>query len=183
MFKKSVSKILCMTLAAALLVGCSSIPTREVILEAPFTEAEWSLSPGEVIALEGERSNSADYTTTDSVYGGTCYIFPKEYLGCEGSIKYMYDDKNALVCVAWSYGTPDAQAVSDLYEKIHSQTTDKYGEGLHTAKHYSNKGDKWAPESGNILLITFITEKNAALQYSYLHPSVSKNTDGEGRNL
>lgn len=180
MFKKLVSNLLCLTLAAALLVGCSSTTTTEVVLEAPFTEAEWSSTPEEVIALEGEHSNPAEYTTTDSVYGGTCYIFPKEYLGYEGSIKYMYDAENSLACVAWSYGTPDAKAVSDLYEEIHSQTTEKYGEGLRTAKHYSNMGDKWSLESGNILLITFITEKNAALQYSYLHPSVSNNAE-EGK--
>lgn len=167
MFQKFVSTILCIALTA-LLTGCGS-KKAEAVLEAPFTEAQWSSTPEEVMALEG----NADYTTTDSVYGGTCYIFPKEYLGHEGSVKYMYDAENALVCVAWSYGTPDAAEASSLYVEIQTQTTEKYGEGIHTAKHYSNLGDKWALESGNILLITFITEENAALQYSYLHPNVS----------
>jgi hypothetical protein len=153
-----------------LLTGCQS--GKDAVI-APFSTATWDTTIDDVLEMAGD-----DYTTTDSVYGGDCYIVPGTYLDHEGSIKYMYDEDDALMCVAFTYSDSDTDAISDLYDEICGDVTDTYGESIHTQSHYSNSGDKWVREDGNILLMRLSTENASALQYSYLHPSISRDADG-----
>ena len=56
----------------------------------------------DIQALEGDSGESYD-----SVYDGTTYTYEKEYDGLKGTIKYMFDDKEKLVCLSWMYETDD----------------------------------------------------------------------------
>jgi hypothetical protein len=153
------------------LAGCQS--KTEAAAVAPFSTATWDCTTQDVEAMAGD-----DYTVTDSVYGGDCYILPLSYLGYEGSIKYMYNEDNELMCIAFTYTDSDPEEISELYDQIYADVTESYGEGIHSAKHYSNSGDKWVRDEGNILLMVLSTESASALQYSYLHPSISRDADG-----
>lgn len=138
------------------------------ILDCPYTSLGWESSLEDVITAEGDG-----FSTYDSVYGGLCYTYPKEYNGLQGTVKYMFDDKEKLVSVAWAYHTDDADALLTLYETICASVESSYGEsGYHTGS-VGNYGDVWYLESGDIILSSMSTDELMALQYSYLHPSVS----------
>jgi hypothetical protein len=169
-YKKFIPTLLALLCVLTLLAGCQSKDAEAV---APFSSATWDLSVDDVKKMAGD-----DYSTTDSIYGGDCYILPATYLDHDGSIKYMYDENDELMCVAFTYTDEDADTISTLYDEIHDDVTEAYGDGIHTQSHYSNSGDKWVRDDGNILLMVLSTENASALQYSYLHPSVSRDADG-----
>ncbi len=173
------------------------------VLECPFTEVGWEATAEDVaeaeaeslsadaagadsVSSEGEAGNgdtkSESFSTNaggsgpstyDSVYGGTCYTWPKEYNGLMGTVKYMFDDEEKLMCVAWAYGCDDADELLSLYESINGSVNEKYGESGYAADHPGNYGNVWYLETGDIVLTTMITAENKALQYAYLHPLVS----------
>ena len=159
----SVSLIL--VLAATTLTGCKKQPPA---VECPFTKMTWENSVDDVIAEEGD-----DYTTYESIYNGTTYEFAKNYLDQEGTVKYMFDDNDKLMCVAWTYGTDEEKALKDVYDKIHQDVEDTYGESGYDSENQTNYGDVWYLENGNILLMVVTTETQKALQFSYLNPEVS----------
>ena len=85
----------------------------------------------------------------------------------------MYDDNDKLMTVAWTYGTDEEKALKDVYDKIHQDVEDTYGESGYDSENQTNYGDVWYLENGNILLMVVTTETQKALQYSYLNPEVS----------
>ena len=134
----------------------------------PFTTLGWDSTINNVISVEGN-----DFSTYDSVYGGTCYTFPKEYEGRQGTVKYMFDGEDRLMCVAWTYGCDDADELLTLYETIDAYTNSSFGESNYNADHPGNYGNVWYREKGDIILSTMITTETKALQYAFLHPLVS----------
>lgn len=156
--------LLCL-FAASTFTGCKQETPK---VTNPFTEITWENTVEEVIAKEGD-----DYTTYDSVYNGTTYVFSKSYLELEGTVKYMFDDNDKLMCVAWTYSSDTEDALKSTYNKIHKQVEDTYGESGYAADHQTNYGDVWHLEEGDIILSVVTTDTQKALQYSYLHPSVS----------
>lgn len=159
--------ILCFCLLPVFFTACSS-REKEPVLDCPFTEMNWESTADDVISAEGN-----DFSTYDSVYGGTCYTFAKEYEGYQGTVKYMFDGENKLMCVAWAYGCEDADELLALYETISASVNSLFGESGYSADHPGNSGNVWYLESGDIVLTTMITSDNKALQYAYLHPLVS----------
>lgn len=157
--------LLTSALTASLFSGCSK---SETDVEIPFTDITWGSSLDDIIELEGE-----DYESYDSVYDGTTYSYPKSYDGMDGDIKYMFDDKDKLVCIAWQCSAPDADALDDIYTDIHSSLEDTYGESGYNSGHSTNHGDVWYLEEGDIILSAVTTDSMNALLYSYLHPDVS----------
>lgn len=145
------------------------------VLECPFTEVGWEATAEDVAEAESFSTNAGGNgpSTYDSVYGGTCYTWPKEYNGLMGTVKYMFDDEEKLMCVAWAYGCDDAGELLSLYESINGSVNEKYGESGYAADHPGNYGNVWYLETGDIVLTTMITAENKALQYAYLHPLVS----------
>ena len=170
---------------------------RGPVLECPFTEIGWDATADEVAAAESVSADNASGSaasenvsadnnagnassggnsspsTYDSVYGGVCYTYPKEYNGLMGTIKYMFDAEEKLMCVAWAYGCNDADELFALYESINDSVNEKYGESGYAADHPGNYGNVWYLTTGDIVLTTMITTENKALQYAYLHPVVS----------
>lgn len=179
--KKKILTLLCtMTLLATMLQGCGSTnssdptpaseETKVQLPDCPFSELKWDATPDDVFALEGDK-----YETYDSIYNGVTYSFTKSYLDNPGTIKYMFDDKNALMCIAWTYSGDinDLEPLQALYDTIHSSLVSKYGESGYHNGGSTSSGDVWYMETGNVLVATMITNDATALQYSYLHPDVS----------
>lgn len=153
--------------------ACSS-REKEPVLDCPFTDLSWESTVDDVISEEGN-----DFSTYDSVYGGTCYTFSKEYEGYQGTVKYMFDGEDKLMCVAWAYGCNDAEELLALYDTISASINDTFGESSYSADHPGNYGNVWYLESGDIILTTMITSDNKAIQYAYLHPLVSNQASAQ----
>lgn len=146
---------------------------------APFTDLSWSASTEDMIAAEGR-----DYETYPSVYNGTTYTYPKQYLGKDGTVKYMFDENGALMSAAWAFSSENIGVLQDLYNEINASVNASFGESGYNAdgtNSVGNYGNVWYLEQGDIVLSTMITSEAKALQYAYLHPSVS-NTDALGEN-
>ena len=154
--------------------GGSSDDTA-LTLNCPFTEMDWDSTTEDILAAEG-----TDYSAYDSVYGGICYTYPKTFEGYSGTVKYMFNEDESLMCVAWAYnGTGDEESLSSLYNIINDSVIDIYGESGYVGNGVGNYGNVWYLESGDIVLTTMLTSDNMALQYAYLHPSVSNTAKKE----
>lgn len=151
-------------LTTCFLAGCGSASSAV----CPFTEIVWEDTLEDITALEGEPSQ-----TYPSVYNGSVYVYPKKYQSWDGNIKYMFDDKNELMCISWTYDDSDS-SVTEIYQSIHEQLEASYGESGYSTNSSSNYGDVWYLDEGNIILSAVTTDSQNALQYSYLNPAVSE---------
>ena len=158
--------ILAALLLLCTLTGCGQKENSS--FDCPFIELNWDSTIEDMTAAEGDG-----YSTYDSLYGGLCYTYPKEYEGCSGTVKYMFDGENRLMSVAWAYSAETAEELDALYKKINTSTIEKYGESGYDAGGVGNYGGVWYREKGDIILTTMSTAENKALQYAYLHPLVS----------
>lgn len=165
--KRFLPVCLCL-LVTAMSVSCGRGKDTEPALDCPFTDMGWDSTVGDVIAAEGEN-----YSTYDSVYGGLCYTYPKEYDGYSGTVKYMFNDQDALMSVAWAYSAQDADELATLYDTINTSVNEVHGESGYHAQGAGNYGNVWYLESGDIILSTMMSSEVMALQYAYLHPLVS----------
>ena len=157
-------------IALGLFSGCGK-ETADVssYISCPFSAITWDQDLDALADAEGEN-----YTTYKSVYGGTTYTYPKEYQGQQGTVKYMFDGDEELVCVAWAYdGTFDVDSMHALYDAIHDEVVSAYGESDNSTEKATNYGDVWHLDGGNILISTMVTSENSALQYAYLSPKVA----------
>lgn len=161
-----------LVIVVGLLGACGKKADAAADAVAPFSEAAWDSSINDVESSEEKaEGETASYK---SIYGGTTYSYPKEYLGREGTIKYMFDDKDALMCIAWAYGSDSEDELYTLYDEINQSVNDVHGEsGYQADSNVSNYGNVWYLESGDIILSTMVTADNKALQYAYLNPAVS----------
>lgn len=136
---------------------------------APFSSACWECSVSDISALEGDSDS-----TYDSIYGGTTFSYPKEYNGHNGTVKYMFNENDELMCIAWAYNSDDENEVYAVYDEINQAVNKIHGDsGYQADSHSSNYGNVWYLESGDIVLSTMITSENEVLQYAYLNPAVS----------
>lgn len=140
----------------------------EDISVSPFSDAVWQDTPENIIAAKG-----SNYTTYDSVYGGLCYTYPHDYENRRGTIKYMFNEEDRLVCVAWTYSSAEEQELYDLYHLIEESVAIQIANESDTIDKASNTGHVWYRKDGNIILGLMITSDLKALQYSYLHPDIS----------
>ncbi len=163
------SVVLTLVLVSGVLTGCQS---EKKPAGFPFTELTWENSYDDMVELEGDSDN-----TYDSVYDGTTYTYPKKYMDLDGTIKYMYDGDNKLMCVAWTYSAESDEDLQETYDTIHEEVEKAYGESGYDPKTPSSYGDVWYLEEGNIILSAMTTDTQKALQYSYLNPKVSTAAD------
>lgn len=147
-------------LCILLLAGCG----KDNPPASPFSDISWNHTAEDIIAYEGDG-----YSTYDSVYGGICYTYPKDYQNRQGTIKYMFDEKGRLMSIAWAYSAEEEQELYDFYDFIEEDVNTLTNETEVT----SNAGHVWHREEGNIVLSLMITSDLKALQYAYLHPDVS----------
>lgn len=168
-FNAAPSKLLLMLfplLLTSLLCSCQKKEPETPV--APFSEATWEYTLENIQTCEGD-----DYTTYDSLYGGLCYNYPKVYQNHPGTIKYMFDDEERLMCIAWTCSSEEEQELYDLYGLIEKSVTEQTSTESLTTDRTVNTGHVWYREDGNIILSLMITSNLKAFQYSYLHPDVS----------
>lgn len=165
-FHKSIPALLIIMGCTSLFFGCG--PKKPEKVTCPFTEITWENTLEEVQALEGEAIES--YA---SIYDGMTYSYSKEYDGMDGTIKYMFDDEEKLMCMAWLYIPEDAKDLDEVYIKLKEQTEDLYGKSGFSSSQLGAKGDVWYLEDGNILIGVMSTGINEAVQYQFFHPDVS----------
>ena len=147
------------------LSGCSKGRSH---IGCPFSELSWDDSYDEMIKLEGEQ-----YETYDSIYKGTTYTYPKEYLGNTGMIKYMYDDAGKLCNVSWSYTGDDADEVLTVYRAVCDDTVNTHGPST-SDDGIGNYCEIWASESGTVMANAVITNDTKVMQIAYMNADVSK---------
>ncbi len=140
--------------------------------DCPFSHMTWTCSVSDVVAEEGEEHGSYD-----SVYGGVCYTYPKEFEGRAGTVKYMFDGDEQLAAMAWTWETGSQEELAEVYDAIYASVSARYGESGYSAGHQTNYGGVWYRDSGDIILSAMITSELKALQYSYLSPAVSHAAD------
>lgn len=170
MYTMKTRKIRCIFLSLLMvlsLTGCGSRAST-TLPDCPFSELKWASSVKDMEQIEG-----TDYETYDSVYGGTTYTYAKEYQGVAGTVKYMFDDRKRLACIAWAYGSENADELYGLYETIHADVVSAHGESGYNTQKETNYGDVWYLDDGNIIISTMITESQKALQFAYLSPEQS----------
>lgn len=158
-------------LVSSFLAGCS---TSKKDTEFPFSEITWDATYDDMVELEGTSDN-----TYDSIYGGTTYAYPKKYLDLDGTVKYMYDAEEKLMCVAWVYSANLNDDLEKPYNTIHDALEKAHGESGYNTENSTNYGSVWYLDEGNIILSAVTTDTQKALQYSYLNPAVSSKEDEE----
>lgn len=166
------SVLFTITFLSCSLMGCQKGSDSEKGSICPFSALTWESSYEDMTALEGN-----EYESYDSVYEGTAYTYSKEYLGRTGTVKYMFDAENRLMCMAWAYSTDSIDELGEVYDTIHEQVVDAHGESGFDNANSTNYGDVWYLESGDILITAVTTDSETALQYAYLNPLVSKQTN------
>ena len=159
------SVILLLFVSVSLLL-CSCGQSRKV--ECPFTEITWENTLDDVLALEGEPLDS--YAST---YSGMTYTFSKDFHGMSGTIKYMFDDNDKLMSMAWLYIPQSKEDLENVYQTLCDETNQLYGESGFDSDMGTAKGNVWYLEDGNILVGVMSTGSNEAVQYQFFHPDVS----------
>lgn len=156
--------LLILSCAAVLFSSCQEPPAAV----APFSDAAWEFTSEDILQAEG-----SDFTTYDSIYGGICYTYFKAYEGHEGTIKYMLDGEDRLMCIAWTYSAETEDELYTLYDQIQQTVSESNGDAAQKTDAATNYGAVWYREEGNIVISTMVTSSMKALQFAYLHPEVS----------
>lgn len=136
----------------------------------PFTEATWTSTLEDICSMETE-----EYEETVSVYGGYSYIFPKEYLGFEGSVQYMFDDKEQLVGIAWFYIGNQEELAEDIYESIYQEHKKLYGTEETLPENQMYHSAQWELEDRSIIMVSFSQNEEYAVQVSHISQDINKN--------
>ena len=157
--------------AGSVLTGCGSKKTAQI---APFSEATWETTESDLATLEtGEEGESYP-----SMYYGQTHTYAKNYLDHDGTVNYMFDDKGALMGLAWTAVAESEEQYQDIYNKLKDSLKKKYGDSTDRSG-TSNAGDAWYTDEGDIILIGSSTDTLKVVQCGYLNPIVSgeDNTD------
>ena len=157
--------------AGSVLTGCGSKKTAQI---APFSEATWETTESDLATLE-TREEGESYP---SMYYGQTHTYAKNYLDHDGTVKYMFDDKGALMGLAWTAVAESEEQYQDIYNKLKDSLQKKYGDSTDRSG-TSNAGDAWYTDEGDIILIGSSTDTLKVVQCGYLNPIVSgeDNTD------
>lgn len=172
--KKNQKKTLCTLLLAACLLlslpvsGCAEKKKAEPI-DCPYTDLGWDTTTDALFEAKGDYIEAYN-----STYGGQTYTYNGSYLGESGIVKYMYDEDNELMSVAFAYSANDTEELQTFYEKVLAETKKNYGESDSEADNAASFGTSyghvWRMEEGNIILSVMLTDSNKALQIAYVNP-------------
>lgn len=162
--------LLLLTAILALLAsGCQKAPgKKDSTPVSPLSTLTWESTYEDMTALEGEALEGRE-----SIYGGLAYDYPKEFMERSGTISYMFDEEERLVCIGWSYSASSPEELDAAYQAIYQDVAKSNGESGEEAKGLNNYGDVWRRQEGNIILSAVASDSASALLYSYLSPLVS----------
>lgn len=173
--KRALRNLLLLMLPLGLLfcsAGCGNGGKSSSV--APFSSLTWNSSLEELKQTEGEEKES--YASN---YNGVTYVYDTEYQGRNGTLKYMFDADEKLMCIAWTYVTDDADDLDSVYQSLHDEVEAANGESGYHPSASTNYGDVWYRPDGDIILSAVITEEQCALQYAYRNPLVSNQDAGK----
>ncbi len=149
------------------LAGCGQNASS---FDCPYTTLNWDTTAEELISVEG-----SNYETYDSMYKGLTYTYDKEYLGLNGTVKYMFDSGNKLVNVAWTYTSENDTDIQDSYLAVYNALCDIRGSESENADGVNTYGEIWRDEvKGNVVLSGVLTSDSKMIQCSFMSPEVSK---------
>ena len=164
-FKKLICLFLILALTTSFLTACKN--TKEI--KCPFTKITWENTLNDIKSLGGELNK-----TVDSAYEGDTYDVKSTYNGLDGTVQYMFDANDKLVCMAFNYTSDDAKDLNSVYKKLLAETEDTYGESGYHYELATSGGHVWYSDNGNIILFYISTDEVKTIQYSYKHPDVSE---------
>ena len=130
---------------------------------APFTEVKWGSTLDQICEFEG-----SEYEESLSMSGGYNYIYPKQYLGFDGYVKYNIDDNGSLSNVSWYYIGNDELETVKMYSAIREDTTKYLGKETPLDNSNIYSGIQWENENSKVMLISFAQNDEFAVQVSYL---------------
>lgn len=157
-------------LLAFIMLLCSGCVSSDSPLEIPFSDADWTNTAEDIQKLNGDPQS-----TYASVYGGDCYTYEQEYLERSGTIKYMFDENETLMCVAWAYTAVDSSDLDEVYNQIQEFANESYGESEDSPVGVNNTGAIWRLDSGTIIITAMSTAEVHALQFAYINPDANTN--------
>ena len=162
--RRIISLLLAMLFCFTCVSGCKK---QTELVTCPFTDITWDNTLEEI-----KSSNGEPIETRDSLYDGKSYLFPKEYKGYNGTVYYIFDDKEKLVSMAWGCTAESSEQLSELYDELYTEITEKYGESDYNPQ--LGGGSVWYTDGGNIVLFNIDTEEYKTLQLNYVHPDVAE---------
>ena len=165
--KKLLRLALSLILLTALFSGCDSNDHANLPV-CPFSELKWTSSVSAMEELEG-----SDYTTEESYYGGTAYIYSRTYKNAPGTVRYSFDEKDVLAAIAWSYISDNDGEISTLYHSIRKDMVKAYGESGYQPDQDTYFGDVWYRKDGNIIVSAVRTQDLKAVQVTFVSPKHS----------
>lgn len=153
-----------------LLTGILFACGEKKAIDCPFTDLGWETTIDELFEAEGECEEP--YAST---YGGLVYTYPASYMGYDGIIKYMYDENDVLMSVAFAYGSDqdaelEAEELKEFYDKLAADIEKDHGKSDYDTDKSTNYGKVWELKEGHIILSVMLTESNKALQIAYVNP-------------
>ena len=166
---KHFKKLICFTLVFILIFSCLTACKKAQEIKCPFTEITWENTLDDIKALGGVLNE-----TVDSAYEGDTYDVKATYNDLDGTVQYMFDADDKLVCMAFNYTSDDATALNEAYKNLLAETESTYGESGYHYELATSGGHVWYSDDGNIILFYISTDEVKTLQYSYKHPDVSE---------
>ncbi len=163
-------KVVCLLLAILMLLSLSACSTAQNALPTvPFSDADWLWSLDEL-----QNHLGLPESTYLSVYGGNTYTYPLNYMGREGTIKYMFSENGKLASIAWAYITEDASDLKVLYTAIDNDEISRHGKSGFSSQNRTSYGDVWYLPVCDILISTIFSNESCGLQYAYILHEFSK---------
>lgn len=146
-------------LIAATMLSFSACGKRDEI-NCPFSKAKWSWSVTEVTAAEGKPDE-----VIASIYGGDTFLYEKEYLGRNGTLKYMFSKDGKLASVAWAYVSDDAKDIENLESELTLYEENRIGNSSVSPENNTSAGNVWYLDNGDVLISTVAVNGSCGLQY------------------
>lgn len=142
---------------------------KGAVHNVPFSAADWSWTQEQVKSAEGDPDE-----VYASIYGGDTYSYYREYLGRQGTLKYMFTDDGKLASIAWAYVDGDKSIIDDLYSQIRNDEISRNGKSSANTDGNSTNGNTWYLNDCDILVYTIYLGEGSGLQYSYINRDYSK---------
>lgn len=164
MMKRKIITIAALMLMALLLCACGKANS----FDCPFSDAEWTMSPEALKSAKGEPVE-----IYASVYGGDTYIYPCNYLGNDGNIKYMFSEDGQLASIAWSLAGENEE-IERVFNEIDRAETKLRGKSEFSSKNDATNGNVWYLDDGDVMVSRITANGSSALQYAYIAKDFSK---------
>jgi len=158
---KIIKKVCVISMSVALLMGCGK--TGDI----PFTDLTFETSYDEMVESLGQPEKET------SSYLGTSYCYSSDYTMDGSEVRYTFDEDGNMASLSWLYESEEGEEVTAIYNDLHKQLENNYGETGEATNDVTQLSDIWRLETGNITLIALVSSEYNAVMYTYLSPDHS----------